>query len=392
MKNPFPFSTLGCLLLSSLLLAQDSQTAQDHGFTIDKNYQQAALGNKFSKLDGNQDGIISPLDKGPWRNFKDLDSNGDGKIERAEYFAGYGAPENADKVIRNIVYKTAAGKNCLVDIYLPKIAPGEKVPIVYFTHGGGWAAGAKEIRGPVTDLFDHLLGKGIACASANYRLVRVKNLNDEATMLTCVIDCMDGMRFLVKHADALQIDESKILPFGNSAGGHLAMMLSYAPADQFQGDAELASIEPQPLAGLSWYGPVDFTDSDLFVADVDGFDKNPDRYGARMKKGAPSTSHADATDEMKALMEKLSPIRYLKKDSPALLTIHGNLDTTIPQKHSIFLAQQAKEIGADVRYLPVKNAGHGWKNGCDPDWNTIRDTMVEFVIEQTKTQAQNPNE
>ena len=384
MKTSFTLSTLSILLLASGLFAQDPDLAKELGFAVDSTYQQTALEYNFAKLDKNQDGAIDPQDKGAWRSLKRYDANGDGKVEQAEYSPAYKAPENADRVLRDVIYKTVVGKNCLVDIYLPKAAPGEKVPLVYFTHGGGWGAGSKEINGNVEDLFGELLGKGFACASASYRLVKLKNKDDEATMLTCVIDCMDGMRFLVKHAEALQIDSSKVIPFGNSAGGHIALMLTYAPAEKFTGDADLESVELQPLAGMSWYGPVDFTNSDLFVADVEGFDKNPDRFGSRMKKGEPATSYADASDSMKELMKKLSPIVYLKPDSPAMFTMHGNLDTTIPQKHSQALAAKAKEIGADVQYLPVNNAGHGWRGDCDPAWSKIRERMVEFVVEQTE--------
>ena len=379
------------LTIMTLSLSIPPATAQDVAdptgdelITDDAYHEQTVKAPRFKKSDSNGDGIISPADKAGWRNNKALDSNNDEKVEAAEYNASYLTPKNAEVVHRNVVYKTVGDKKCLIDVYLPKIESGQTVPVVFFTHGGGWAAGTKDLNPQLVDLFDHLLEKGIACASASYRLVKNRNPNDEATMLTCVADCMDGMRFLAKQHETFHVDTSKIIPFGNSAGGHIALMLTYAPTADFKGDEALSSIDVQPVAGMSWYGPVDFTDSDLFVADVEGFDKMPDRFTGRMKKGIESTSYQDASPEVKELMEKLSPIRYLTKDSPPMLTMHGNLDTTIPQKHSRLLAAKAKEIGADVEFLPVNNAGHGWRGNCDPDWPTIRDRMVEFVVEETR--------
>lgn len=259
----------------------------------------------------------------------------------------------------DVTYKQVEKQQIKMDIYLPPSGKSKKAPVLYYVHGGGWAAGSKDKGGLplMRPVFEQVAEKGFICISIDYRLCRK---NSGVVMHDCVTDAMDGLRFLKKHAEKYGIDADRVVVWGDSAGGQLAQMLTLADPKTFIGDESLAGFDVVPMAGMSWYGPTDFTDVNLFKTDLS--DKNPDRFGFRItgKDGG----FAKFPHEYKTM----SPYYWVKKNSPPLLLLQGDTDATIPYGHAPHLKKKADQIGADVEMIIVKNAGHNWrKAGGNPD-------------------------
>jgi alpha-L-fucosidase len=283
------------------------------------------------------------------------------------------------KVMRDVVYKSVGEQDVLLDIYYPVKKKFERAPVFYYTHGGGWWAGDKKLTGHEKTIFRRLLDAGVVCVSANYRPAAKGTSEHPVNMRDCVVDARDGLRYLKKNEQTLGIDASRAVTFGTSAGGHLSLMLNYSAPDSFVGDSELAAYGVRTVAGVSWHGPADFTDSDLFVPN--GFKgHNPDRFTDRIKTGSPRISYEQAGPELKAMMCEVSPVRYLTKDSPPMLQFHGDRDGTIPLKHGKLLQKKAAEVGASFQLITVKGAGHGFSEKNTPSAERINETTVEFVL------------
>ena len=152
------------------------------------------------------------------------------------------------------------------------------------------------------------------------------------------------------------------------------MLLLSAP-DSLKGDAALADYTYKVKAGVSWYGPCDFEKNSLFNHDDRADFK--DRFGPRIIR--PNTPPEDK----RSLYKEMSPINYLTKNSPPLLMIQGDQDTTIPVKHAYYMAEKAKEIGAPVTTLIIKNSGHNWRKvGADiqPSREVIIQVTVDYLV------------
>ncbi|QDT02187.1 Carboxylesterase NlhH [Rubripirellula lacrimiformis] len=275
-----------------------------------------------------------------------------------------------------VVYKKVGRKELKLDLYYPTAKPGEKCPVVVFTHGGGWAAGNryKAASGSFAVVFQRLLEEGFAVAPVTYRLAK-KDSN--VAMRDCVIDCKDAVRYLAKNSESLGIDAGKICVMGDSAGGHIAQMLLLASAEQLPGDKNLASASYKMLAGVSWYGPSDFEKTGLFNHD-DRADFR-DRFGPRILG-----SDTGPSDKRKRYRE-VSPINYLSKDSPPLLMIQGDKDTTIPVKHAHHMQQKADATKAPLEVMIIKNAGHNWRKvdaDIEPSREVIIQRTVQFFVER----------
>lgn len=297
--------------------------------------------------------------------------------------------ESAENKLSDVVYKTVNGTSVMMDIYYPA-KKRERAPVFYYTHGGGWWAGDKKLTGHEKAIFRQLLDAGVVCVSANYRYAARGSAEHPVDMRDCVVDARDGLRYLKKNEQKLGIDTSRVVTFGTSAGAHISLMLNYSAPDSFVGDSELVAYGVRPVAGVSWHGPADFTDSDLFVPN--GFTgHSPNRFTDRIRTGSPRISYKQADPELKAMMREVSPVRYLTKDSPPMLQFHGDRDGTIPLKHGQLLQKRAAEVGAPFKLIIVKGANHDYSEKHTPTADQIIQTTVEFVLKSLPESTKAPS-
>jgi acetyl esterase/lipase len=328
-------------------------------------------------LDVDQNGVLSIseyTDASP--SFVSLDKDGNGSVT----FAEYNALVNPDSVnwiglsLRNVLYKQLGQYRALLDVHYPSSSvPSDPVPAVVFIHGGGWVTGSKEKFDTASFLpvFEKLAAKGVICVAIDYRLVFFDG--DNVFMRDCVIDVRDALRFLKKNAAVLGINPDRIAVFGESAGAQLAMMGALSAPGDFVGVAELSDYAVEPCAAVSWYGPVDFTDTNLFVVASDP-SINPNRWDGRI--GGLRTENPELFTEM-------SPRFYLKAASPPLLLVHGTEDTTIPVIHSHVMVDQAGAAGASVGFIEVAHSGHNWipvGGTLDPSVAVIQQQTAGFLL------------
>ncbi|MDB4786342.1 alpha/beta hydrolase [Planctomycetaceae bacterium] len=277
-----------------------------------------------------------------------------------------------------VVYKSIGGRDLKLDLYYPTAKRSEKCPVIVFTHGGGWAAGNryKAASGSFAIVFEQLIKEGFAVAPVTYRLAKKER---NVAMRDCVIDCKDAVRYLAKNSEALGIDPMRVCVMGDSAGGHIAQMLLLASPELLQGDPSLAEVSYRMVAGVSWYGPCDFEKTDLFNHNDSANFK--DRFASRILG-----SDSGPKDKL-ARYREVSPINYLSKDSPLLLMIQGDKDTTIPVKHAHYMQQKANDVEAPVEIMIVKNAGHNWRKvdaEIDPSRDAIIERTVQFFVDNLR--------
>lgn len=273
-------------------------------------------------------------------------------------FSALHAEEKATTTKLDVTYKTTAQGPIKLDLHYPA-APkaGDKFPLVVFTHGGGWAAGNKTIgdRGVRFLGVSALNARGFCVASVDYRLC---TKDGTITIRDCVTDAKDALRFLAKNAAQFSVDADRVFTFGDSAGGHLAQMLLLSPPESFPGDPALADAKYRLIAGVSWYGPCDFEKTELF--NPPGETGVRDRFGPRIIKPG-----ADEKTKLAAYRE-VSPVTYLKPNSPPLLMMQGDKDPTIPVHHARYMKERADAVKAPVEILIIENSAHNWKEAGGP--------------------------
>jgi acetyl esterase len=99
----------------------------------------------------------------------------------------------------------------------------ERLPCVYYIHGGGMAAmscfnGMYQAWGKI------IAARGVAVAMIDFRnCVRPSSVPEVAPYPAGLDDCVSGLRWLHTHSDELNIEPSRIVVAGESGGGNLAL-------------------------------------------------------------------------------------------------------------------------------------------------------------------------
>ena len=84
----------------------------------------------------------------------------------------------------------------------------------------------------------------------------------------------------------------------------------------------------------------------------------------------------------------LSPHFLVDRSDRPLLTMLGDRDHTQHISHTENMAAHAKEKGADVDLVVVKNAGHNWRQvgePIEPSKKRIKQIMLEYALKKVKT-------
>jgi acetyl esterase/lipase len=229
------------------------------------------------------------------------------------------ASANIDK---DLPYSTH--KETVLDILHPKDPSPGKRPGVLLIHGGGWTGGVKEDR--MEYAAAKYLEKGFVVANVEYRLAKV------AKAPAAVEDVLRAANWFRDNAKKYNVDPNRIVATGDSAGGHLALMVGMTPKSAKLGPpAKVAAV-------VNFYG----------ITDVEDQLAGPNRrdYAVSWMTEDPG------------LGQRVSPITYVRKGLPPILTIHGDADETVPYEHATRLTKALLDAGAEATLHTVAGEGH----------------------------------
>src|SRR5205809_138149 len=239
---------------------------------------------------------------------------------------------NQYQVAANITYLTASNYEAKLDIYSRRGATTPQPTVVYF-HGGFWAAGSKE--GSLMSLLPWM-EMGWNIVNVEYRLARV------AVAPAAVEDCLCALRYINNQAKTYDIDTTRLVVTGESAGGHLALTTGIIP-DTAGFDRECAGAPlPKVAAIINWFG----------ITDVYDVIEGPHRANAAMQWFGSMPNREEVA-------HRVSPLTYVRSGLPPILTVHGDADTTVPYQHAVRLHEALTKAGVVNQLVTIPGGRHG---------------------------------
>ncbi len=214
----------------------------------------------------------------------------------------------------------------ILDIYLPPNRTNA-TKVVILIHGGSWTSGDKSSMEPIELLIRNDI-PDLAIVNINYRLADNETppfpmqLND----ITAVIE------YLKANKEQYSISED-IGFIGTSAGGHLAMLWSYAYDDNNKVDMVCSIV-----------GPTNFTDP-AYLNSTDS--EIQELLGA----------FGNVTINF---LEEVSPFHQVKASSPPTILFYGGQDPLIPTSQGVDLKNKLESLDVPYEFTLYENAGHGW--------------------------------
>lgn len=240
---------------------------------------------------------------------------------------------------RDIEYVVGGGPRQSLDLYVPEKAE-EALPLIIWIHGGAWRTGDKKQCPALA-----LTRRGYAVASINYRY------SHQATFPAQIHDCKAAVRWLRAHAAEFRLDPQRFGAWGSSAGGHLAALLGTSGGvRELEGDLGHLEHSSRVQAVCVWFAPTDFTLMNQQGSTIDH--DAPDSPESRLLGGP--------VQQNKRKAALANPIRYVSKDDPPFLIMHGDQDPLVPHQQSVLLHEALKKAGLKVTFHTVKGAGHGF--------------------------------
>ena len=272
-------------------------------------------------------------------------------------------------VLHDLRYREGPVKDWVLDLAMQKDYSGKPRPAIVVIHGGGWLEGDKSSfstpkNRPPGNIID-FAKLGFVAVTINYRL------SGEAPFPAALQDCKCAVRWLRANAKTYQIDSDSIGAWGNSAGGHLALLLGMVDKNaNLEGDGPYQDYSSVVQSVASDSGPIDL----LYQ-----YEHNQIRSAiGQFLRGAPR-------DARIADYEAASPINHISPRTPPLLLIYGGADTQVGVETADRFVIALHQAGLkDVSYHRLGTVDHCPHSLVRVPW--LVPTVNEFFLRTLRRQ------
>ena len=223
--------------------------------------------------------------------------------------------------------------------------------------GGGYSHLSETKEG--TDVAKWLNSLGISAFVLKYRLGMKYHEPNQ------LLDAARAMRTVRARAKEWNLDANRIGILGFSAGGHLALMMGMLP-DGTSLDNNCYGDEKLNVAAIiNWYGISDVNDL------IQG--ANLKNYAVMWMGSQPNAAE---------ISKRVSPLTYVRKNLPPILTIHGDKDDVVPYSQATRLKDALDKAKVTNELFTVKNGGHGgftqtdYVNAYNEIWKFLKDNKI----------------
>ena len=227
-------------------------------------------------------------------------------------------PEYA--IEKNLAY--AEGRQHRFDLYQPKGDSAARRPLMIWMHGGAFKFGSRHAGG-TRRWCKTFAQRGYVCAAIEYQLGK-KNFKFTFASLTgdcyaAVQDVRKAVAYFKAHAARWNIDTTKIILAGNSAGGMLALQAVYSNNTELQNlpRTKEAAVPGWDSANLSGYG-------------VSGASTGFAGSGGSLDRGGvDAMGIAAIVNYWGGVFDTL----WLRQARVPIVSVHGDRDAIVPYDH-----------------------------------------------------------
>ncbi len=237
-----------------------------------------------------------------------------------------------------------------LDVYLPDEGEGP-FPLIIYVHGGGWRMGTKR-EGALPCIID-ALKYGYAIIAVDYRLAPAVKFPE------FLLDVKTAVRWARANAEKYHFDSEHFGMIGDSAGGHIALMVGFtAGHPEYEGEEYgWPGVRSDIQAVADMYGPVILDANRKSFLNETGVP--PIFFGEEPQEEDgldPLVCIAFSKD--RNMLHLISPVQYVHKDIPPTLIQHGGKDAIVPVQNSTLLAEKIVRVcgeeKVDLRIYPER--------------------------------------
>lgn len=271
----------------------------------------------------------------------------------------------------NVVYANRDGMDLHLQIMIPggeEPVPQKPWPLLVFVQGSAWRK---------QNLYDHLpeqvrmCQRGYALAVVEYRPSETAPFPAQAQ------DAKTAVRFMRSHAADYHIDPDRIAIWGDSSGGHTALIVGLTGDGAPDADGD-TGVSARVRCIVDWYGPSDIEAMNYYPSIFDH--AGPDSSEGLLIGGKNVLENREEA-------WKTSPMYWLDRDreTPPVLIMHGTKDRYVPYNQSCRLFETLRGMGKEAEFIRLEEADHGVGGfQCDE----ALDLVEEFLKKHLRTAAE----
>ena len=246
--------------------------------------------------------------------------------------------------MNDVVYATKGGKDLHLQIMILSMQQKTPLPCIVYVQGSAWMKQNVYMNLPSLARFAQ---RGYVVAIVEYRDTCIEPFPAQT------VDAKTAIRFLRMNASRYGIDPESMVVWGDSSGGHTALMIAVTQDDPGVCEDDMyGDVSCKVKAAVAYYPPTD----------------------ASVMKDYPSTYNHNDPDSPEGLLiggkvvadnielaKKASPLYYVSREK-ALVPIFlaaGTMDRTVPFSQTDIFAKKLSECGKNFRYYALKGADHG---------------------------------
>ncbi|MBJ7290808.1 alpha/beta hydrolase fold domain-containing protein [Williamsia sp.] len=237
---------------------------------------------------------------------------------------------------RRVVTGSPDGTTLHADLYQPNSRPGPH-PVVVFVHGGAFVAGKPGPNPYNRYLADH----GYAVLDVEFRLASdtVHNWDTQVGDVGC------ALTWLTRNGAAAGLDTDRVVMFGESSGGNLAINAAYMTASKTLDPTCGRPDElPKIVAAVGGYPAVDLTTAyaDSAIGKT---------VGQQFIGGSP--------EQFPERYRFVDSANHITPQSPPTLIVQGGADHLVLAAPVERFADKVRAAGVPTRYVELPALEHG---------------------------------
>ncbi len=216
-----------------------------------------------------------------------------------------------------------------MDIYLPANRSILKTASLILIHGGGWNSGSKSSFSLYIDSLKNRL-PDYAFFNIDYRLLTSNHIFPSQEN-----DIKAAVDFIVRNAETYQVNKSKFVLLGASAGAHLALLQAYK------------YDTPKIKAVIDFFGPTDLTS----MYNYPWHSMIPQLL--QVLTGTTPSANSN-------IYKNSSPVNFINSQTPPTLILHGAKDQIVDPSQSRLLKEKLQKSGVVNEMIVYPKEAHGW--------------------------------
>ena len=256
---------------------------------------------------------------------------------------------------RETIYGRTYGTALTMDVFTPK-KKCNGIGVVLFISEGWYSEREKtELNIPI--YIDYFIKNGYTVFAV------IHGSNPKFSLQENYAHAKRAVRFIRNHAIEFGIHPNKIGAIGDSAGGHLALLVGSDKETEDKSSEDPIERESCKVQAIvAFYPPTDFFNWGKSNNKMLGNHPKVSLKGAftfyELDTTTNSLEHVTDQTKIYSIIKELSPIYQVNENTAPTLIIYGDKDTFIPTQQSQIIAKRLAELKVPTKTIVEKGGEH----------------------------------